>query len=73
MKNLLPLLLIIFTISVFIGCQSDSQTAKKPKTEQRKKNNKKKKANQKIQSPSLYHQSKNSKNQINKRGLLFSI
>lgn len=49
MKNLLPLLFIIFTISLFTNCQSDSQTAKKPKTEQRKKTNKnkKKKPNQK--------------------------
>jgi|GEM_PF-1171658 len=47
MKNLLPLLFIIFTISVFTNCQSDSQTAKKNKTEQRKKANKKKKPNQK--------------------------
>jgi len=49
MKNLLPILFIIFTISLFTNCQSDSQTAKKPKTEQRKKTNKnkKKKANQK--------------------------
>jgi len=46
MKNLLPLLFIIFTISVFTNCQSDSQTAKKNKTEQRKNANKKKKPNQ---------------------------
>jgi len=47
MKNLLPLLIIIFTISVFTSCQNDSPSTKKSKTEQRKKLNKVKKADKK--------------------------
>ena len=44
MKNLLPLLFIIFSISLFTSCQNDkSTTTKKPKTEQRKKANQNKK------------------------------
>lgn len=47
MKNLLPLLVIIFTISLFAGCQNDGSTTKKSKTEQHKKLKKVKNANKK--------------------------
>lgn len=46
-KNLLPLLIIIFSISIYTSCQNDSASTKKTKTEQRKKLNKAKKANKK--------------------------